>query len=105
MASASQDKSVRLWKPQQDGAAAVLPDHGGPVYGPVFLPDGRFIVSAGDDKRIRLWDAQTGRLRTAWRAHDVPIYAIAISPNGQVLASAGGDDDVVNPLKLWDFPQ
>jgi WD40 repeat protein len=104
LASASQDKSVRLWKLARDDEATVLPSHGGPVYGSAFLPDGRVVVSVGDDKRIRLWDVQTGGLRTSWRAHDVPIYAAAISPDGRVLASAGGDDDVVNPLKLWDLP-
>ena len=38
---------------------AVL-NHGGPVSGALYSPDGKRILSWSDDKTLRLWDAATG---------------------------------------------
>jgi hypothetical protein len=57
VASASWDKTVRLWDSATGAARCTLKGHSGVVYGVTFSPDGRLVASASDDKTVRLWDS------------------------------------------------
>jgi TIR domain/WD domain, G-beta repeat/AAA ATPase domain len=100
MASASADKTVRLWDARshrQLGKA--LTGHTDGVYGVAFSPDGRTLASASDDKTVRLWDAHTHRqLGKALTGHTDPVSGVAFSPDGRTMASASADKTV----RLWD---
>ena len=53
---------INLWdpaKPEQPPRS--LEGHTLPVYGLVFTPDGRRIISARADKTARVWDVASGR--------------------------------------------
>jgi WD40 repeat protein len=60
VASASRDKTVRLWEAAMGAEVGRLEGHGHSVLGVAFSPDGRLVASASMDKTVRLWEAATG---------------------------------------------
>ena len=56
LATASGDKTARLWDPATGECLRTLTGHTGAVWGVAFSPDGRLLATASDDKTARLWD-------------------------------------------------
>jgi WD40 repeat protein len=63
LASASADKTVRLWDAATGALQQTLEGHSRSVYSVAFSPDSRLLASASADKTVRLWDAATGALQ------------------------------------------
>jgi WD40 repeat protein len=110
LASASSDKTVRLWRLSGGGPAVqVIKGHTGPVNSVAFSPDGQLVASSscdqGDidghtdtgDHSILLNDTRHGKLVARLKAR-APVCSVAFSPSGNVLA-AGSDADTIT---LWD---
>ena len=55
LASASDDKTVRLWNPATGKCLQELKAHDLEVLGIAFSPDGTLLVSASQDLTITLW--------------------------------------------------
>ncbi|TQW01484.1 NACHT and WD40 domain protein [Cordyceps javanica] len=98
LASASEDKTVRLWDATTGSAQQTLEGHTRWVNAVVFSPDGKTLASASDDKTVRLWDATTGSARQTLEGHTDWVRAVVFSPDGKTLASASDDKTV----RLWD---
>ncbi len=98
LATAGNDKIVRLWNAGTLTPKLQLEGHTGPVNGVAFNHDGRRLASVGWDKTLRIWDTGTGQSGTSWTAHDGDVWAVAYSPDGSKLATGGLDGAV----KLWD---
>ena len=98
LASAGDDRTVRLWDPATGAEQATLTGHTGRVTAVAFSPDGRRLASAGEDGTVRLWDPATGAELATLTGHTGPVTAVAFSPDGRRLASAGEDRTV----RLWD---
>ena len=98
LASASYDRTVRLWDPTTGALKQTLEGHNGWVYAVAFSPDRNVLASASDDQTVRLWDSTTGVWRQTLEGHRYPVKAVAFSPDGKVLASASTD----NKVRLWD---
>ncbi|NER88411.1 AAA-like domain-containing protein [Moorena sp. SIO3A2] len=95
IASASWDKTVKLWKP--DGTLiTTLKGHHDRVYSVAISPDGETIASASWDKTIKLWK-RDGTLITTLNGHQAGVLAVVFSPDGNRIASASYDKTV----KLW----
>ncbi|MBE3042785.1 hypothetical protein IMZ48_09480, partial [Candidatus Bathyarchaeota archaeon] len=59
LASASHDKTIRLWDAATGAHQQTLEGHSGGVTAVAFSRDGKTLASASHDKTIRLWDAAT----------------------------------------------
>ncbi len=60
LASASDDKTIRLWDIATSVHQQTLKGHRASVGKVAFSPDGNTLASASDDRTTRLWDIATG---------------------------------------------
>jgi len=97
LASASHDKTIKLWDVQTGKQITTLNGHD-LVNSVSFSPDGQILASASTDKTIKLWDIQTGKEITTLDGHHDFVLSVSFSPDGQILASASRD----TTIKLWD---
>jgi WD40 repeat protein len=98
LASASWDRTVRLWDAASGALIATLEGHGSGVDRVAFLPDGKNLASASRDNVVRLWDATSGAPFATLQGHSDKVTSIALSPDGKHLASGSRD----NTVRLWD---
>ena len=95
IASASGDKTVKLWKP--DGTPVrTLNKHRKWINSVSFSPDGQMIASASDDNSVKLWKRDGTFVRTL--EHEKQVWGVGFSPDGQMIASASQDKTV----KIWN---
>jgi WD40 repeat protein len=95
LASASQDKTVKLWRP--DGTlVTTLNGHQDSVTSVSFSPNGQLIASSSLDGTVRLWRRDGSLVRTL-RGHVGQVYSVSFSTKDQLIASAGSD----GTIRLW----
>ncbi|KAL2826365.1 WD40-repeat-containing domain protein [Aspergillus pseudoustus] len=99
VASASDDRTVRLWDPATGAQRRTLQGHTGSVNTVAFSPDGETVASASDDRTVRLWDPAIGAQRRTLKGHTGSVNAVAFSPDRETVASASTDGTV----QLWDL--
>src|SRR3954447_18088481 len=58
-ATASDDRSVRLWDLKTEKQLATITGHAGAVASVAFSPDGQKLVTASTDGTARIWDVET----------------------------------------------
>ena len=98
LATASEDRTARLWDPATGEHRRTLTGHDGEVSGVAFSPDGQLLATAGFDGTARLWDTATGKRRHTLKGHTGHVNGVAFSPDGQLLATAGRYGTAL----LWD---
>jgi len=96
IASASRDRTVRLWTPQGQFLRA-LTGHDGSLYHVTFAPDGQTLATASQDNTVKLWTSE-GQLLQTLQGHTDSVYSVHFSPDGQFLASASRDRTV----RIWE---
>lgn len=95
VATASDDKSVRIWDATSNQEPTLLTRHD-LVSAIAFSPDGRLVAIASFDGTARVWDT-TSRQERAFN-HDAVVRAVGFSPDG--LALATGSDD--RAARIWN---
>ncbi|MGL5081236.1 MAG: protein kinase domain-containing protein, partial [Microcoleaceae cyanobacterium] len=100
LASASDDRTVRIWQVQTATEIAVLGGQDKPVRAVAFPPHSNTrLVSGGGDGTIRIWDLVERRSVRRLIGHQGRVNALAFSPDGYRLASSSADKTIT----LWDF--
>ncbi len=99
LASASSDKTLKLWDLSKAAEQCSLTGHTDAVVGAVFSPDGQRLASASKDGTIRLWDAQSGDQVNVIRSHKKDLLCICFRPDGAMVACGSSDGTVL----LWDI--
>ncbi|XP_064011000.1 POC1 centriolar protein homolog B isoform X1 [Pogoniulus pusillus] len=98
LASASRDRTVRLWVPCIHGESSVLKGHTAAVGCVSFSHDGHFLVSASNDKSIKVWSVRSQRLAFSLFQHTHWVRCAKFSPDGRLIASCSEDKSV----RIWD---
>jgi WD40 repeat protein len=98
LASASNDKTIKLWNLQTQKNIATLTGHSYAVNSVAFSPDRKTLASASADKTIKLWNLQTQTEIKTLTGHSYAVNSVAFSPDGKTLASASDD----KTIKLWN---
>ncbi|KAL9231247.1 hypothetical protein vseg_006498 [Gypsophila vaccaria] len=97
VASASFDKSVKLWNGVTGKFVAAFRGHVGPVYQLSWSADSRLLLSGSKDSTLKIWDIKTQKLKQDLPGHEDEVFAVDWSPDGEKVASGGKD----RKLKLW----
>ncbi|MBW4578088.1 MAG: hypothetical protein KME42_00755 [Tildeniella nuda ZEHNDER 1965/U140] len=97
LASASADRTIKLWNPHTGQCLKTLHGHTSWVWAIAFHPNGKQLASASYDHTLKLWDVATGDCLQTLKEHTSSVLAVAFSPDGQWLASGGYEQTI----KLW----
>jgi WD40 repeat protein len=98
IATASADKTARVWDAQTGQPLAAPLQHSGTVVSAQFSPDGMRVVTASGDHTARVWDAQTGQPLTPPLQHSNNVTSAQFSPDGKSILTASEDFTA----RVWD---
>jgi WD40 repeat protein len=99
LASASWDKTARVWDTVTGHELRVFSGHNITVRGIAFSPDGKRVATAGANGVIKVWEVETGEEVHTMRGHTTWIHCLAFSADGKRLSSGSFDTTV----KVWDL--
>jgi WD40 repeat protein len=92
LATAGQDKVVRLWDAETGAAVgAPLAGHASSVACLDFHPDGMLLASGSHDCTVRIWNVAAQRTVTTFEGFASPPTGVAFNPDGLRLAVVGSD--------------
>ncbi|MCX4561721.1 NB-ARC domain-containing protein [Streptomyces phaeochromogenes] len=97
LASASYDKTVRIWDRATGTCTTTLTGHTHSVEGVAIAPDGTWLATTSRDETVRIWDRATGT-STTLTGHTDSVSSVAIAPDGTWLATTSHDKTV----RIWD---
>lgn len=97
IASASFDKSIRLWDGATGKFVFTFRGHVGCVYRVVWSADARLLMSASKDSTCKVWEMRTRKLKSDLPGHSDEVYTVDWSTDGK-RAVSGGKDKIV---KIW----
>ncbi|NJL39661.1 MAG: hypothetical protein HC899_25130 [Leptolyngbyaceae cyanobacterium SM1_4_3] len=96
LASASWDKSVKLWNAATGQLLQTFQGHGDRVTTVTFI-DEQAIASASLDNTVKIWNAQTGQSLQNIAAHSDWVLSVTAQPSAQTLVSSSSDATI----KVW----
>ncbi|MBD1837956.1 WD40 repeat domain-containing protein [Coleofasciculus sp. FACHB-501] len=99
LASASSDKTIKVWNLATGKAIATLQGHNEGVMSVSYSLDGKTLASASSDKTIKVWNLATGKEIATLQGHSEGVMSVSYSPDGKTLASASYD----NTIKAWNL--
>ncbi len=98
LASASGDKTVRIWNIPSGNLHKVIQGHTAHVFSVDFRGDGNRIVTGSGDRTARIWQVNSGAEVTAFSGHTDEVLGVAFSPDGNRVASVSDDGTV----RIWN---
>jgi WD40 repeat protein len=99
LASASKDKTVKLWEAGTGKEVRTLKKFRGGVRCVVFSPDGRRLATTDVTEAVQVWDADNDQdSLLSLRGHTLYVRIVTFSPDGKFLATCSYD----GTARLWD---
>jgi len=98
IASASKDKTVRLWNTRDGKLIKILSGHTDWVRSIAFSPDGSTLVSGSKDNTLRQWGVASGKTTRVLTGHEGDVMEARFSPDGKQIASGSID----TTARIWD---
>ncbi|OCK75650.1 HET-domain-containing protein [Lepidopterella palustris CBS 459.81] len=89
LASASFDKTVKLWDAGSGVVLQTLEGHSDYVRAVAFSPDGKTLASASDDETVKLWDAGSGAVLQTIEVGSV-VFSLLFSDDGSFVQTDRG---------------
>jgi WD40 repeat protein len=103
VASASADKTARIWDTSTGTAVTAPIQHDERVVHIAFDPRGNRIVTVCEDRSARVWDARTGKPLTPAMRHVGEVLFAVFSPDGNRIAtSVDNSEKQWWEVQLWD---
>ncbi len=99
LASASEDKTIKLWDTTQKQVVRVFNGHQAWVNSISFSPDSKLLASGADDKSVRVWDVETGEELYSLMGHSQGVFSVDFHPEKDFLVSADG----AGVIKIWNL--
>jgi eukaryotic-like serine/threonine-protein kinase len=91
VATASADKTARLWDVTTGTAVTDWLRHDGEVVSAEFSADGRYLVTGSADGTARIWDVRTGAASGSPLRHGAEVSRAVFSADGRYVATASAD--------------
>ncbi|KAM0294477.1 hypothetical protein ACHAPM_011216 [Fusarium culmorum] len=98
VASASRDKTVRIWNAETGECEEILEGHRNEVNSVVFSHDSKKVASGSNDKTVRIWNAETGECEEILEGHRNEVNSVMFSHDSTMVASASQDKMV----RIWN---
>jgi len=99
LASASFDKTVRLWDLDTKQTVLTYTGHSDFVHAVAYGPKGDWFVTASKDRSSRMVDAKTGKSIFTFSGTDVDVLAVGVRPDGEQVVTSGFDGG----LSWWNI--
>lgn len=93
LATASSDRTVKLWNLDGFGLEGTLAGHGRWVWDAVFSVDGAYLVTASSDATARLWDLAGGDAIRVYSGHHKAVVCCALNDSAIEGGAAPGADE------------
>ena len=79
LASASHDRTVKIWDASSGECLSTLEGHGGVVGSVAFSHDSTRLASASYDRTVKIWDASSGECLSTLEGHRGVVFSVAFS--------------------------
>lgn len=98
-ASASADRSIRLWDLDTMTCRQTFEAHSHRVYDVVLASDGKRMLSASHDRTVRLWHVDDPLPRATLGSHSEAVGVVAFLPGERTAVSAAKD----GTIRIWQL--
>ena len=98
IATASDDKTLRLWDVSTSDALVEFKGHTNFVFALNFNPQSNLLVSGSFDETVKIWDIRSGECVSTIPAHSDPVTAVDFNRDGTCIVSGSHD----GLIRVWD---
>lgn len=95
MATASSDRTIKLWTIPTGKLTATLKGHTDAVLALRFTRNDKFIFSVGEDKTLNLWSIDSAKIIYSKKDHLKAIRALDVSNDDRWVATGGADREIL----------